>query len=63
MKLSEGLIYVPRNENEVTIVNVQPERHNDEGKVIYSGYVRYINHVGAECVKTVNQFTTDYKDK
>jgi hypothetical protein len=53
-------IYVKRILEKVVVLNSEAEEFDSEGNKTYAGFVAYTNHVGARCVKTVEQFNSDY---
>lgn len=45
------------------VTEVIPDVLNDEGEVIRSSVVKYINHVGAQCVMLAKDFEDMYEEK
>jgi len=54
---------VHRKVPEVTVVSITPREENEDGTTKFAGVVKFLNHVGAECIMTVNQFDMMYTKK
>jgi hypothetical protein len=53
--------YAHKVQPKVKITKVIDKKTNEDGTTQYAGTVTFLNHVGAECIMTVDQFTDTYQ--